>query len=391
MFNKETALEDLLKLLKIPGPPAQEANVADHIKKELIALGIPETDIVTDQAQSQSEYGGNTGNLIVHINGHGQGERWMFSTHMDTVPGAVDTIPKIEGDWIVSDAPSKALGGDNRAGCALVLQVARALVDLKGQHAPTTLVFFIQEEVGLVGARGLDLKKLGDPIPNHCFNFDGGNPLALVTKVIGTERFNIHIKGVAAHAGSRPEKGTSAAMIASLALADLQQHGWHGKIDKPEGQGSANIGTINGGTGSNVVMPQLDILAEARSHSPSFRKQIIATYEAAFQKAAKSVLSSEGLHGQVNFSSGPTYEPFDLSPDTPAIIEAQKAAQRCGFETSCVTNNGGMDANWIVAHGIPAVTIGVGQQNAHTPEERLNLPQFYQACQIATTLATMHM
>ena len=84
----------------------------------------------------------------------------MFSTHMDTVPGAVDTRPRIEGDDIVSDVEGKALGGDNRSGCAVVLQVARALIAKNGDHPPVTLVFFIQEEVGLVGARGLDLARL---------------------------------------------------------------------------------------------------------------------------------------------------------------------------------------------------------------------------------------
>lgn len=390
MPQNDQALEDLLALLGIPGPPSQEAQVAAHLRQKLMALGVPEKEMVTDNAQNQSKYGGDTGNLIIHLNGEGKGDRWMFSTHMDTVPGAVDTKPKITGAWIISDAPGKALGGDNRAGCATVLQVARTLLNLKGQHGPTTLVFFIQEEVGLVGARGLDLAALGDPRPSLCFNFDGGAPDQLVTKVIGTERFNIHITGVAAHAGSRPEKGVSAGIIASLALADLEQTGWHGKIDKPDGRGSANIGILNGGTGSNVVMSHLHILAEARSHSLSFRKTIIDAYQAAFTKAAESHRSADGQKGGVKFTPGPTYEPFDLPPEAPVIIEAKQAAQRCGYETTCVTNNGGMDANWIVAQGIPSVTLGVGQENAHTPEERLNLPRFYQACEIARTLATMH-
>jgi len=389
MTKNKQALEDLLELLDIPGQPSEEAKVAEHLRNKLISLGMPAQNITTDNAQNQSEYGGNTGNLIVHINGTGQSDRWMFSTHMDTVPGAVGTIPKMDGDWIVSDAPGKALGGDNRAGCATLLQVARALLALNGQHPPATLVFFIQEEVGLVGARGLDLKALGTPCPSLCFNFDGGAPNQLVTKVIGTERFNIHIKGVAAHAGARPEKGVSAAVIASLAIAELHQNGWHGKIDKTEGQGSGNIGTIAGGTGSNVVMPELHVLAEARSHSASFRQTIIQTYKNTFLKHASQLQSTEGLQGSVTFSPGPSYEPFELGQHAPVIVAAQQAAKVCGIETTCVTNNGGMDANQIVAHGIPAVTIGVGQENAHTPQERLNLPRFYQACQLAVAIATL--
>ena len=389
MPENKQALEDLLELLTIPGKPSEEAKIAEHLRNKLISLGVPANNITTDNAHQQSEYGGNTGNLIVQLNGKLTGERWMFSTHMDTVPGAVNAVPKMDGEWIVSGDPNKALGGDNRAGCAVVLQVARALLALNGQHPPTTLVFFIQEEVGLVGARGMDLTALGDTLPTQCFNFDGGAPDQLVTKVIGTERFNIHITGVAAHAGSRPEKGVSAAMIAAQALAELEQNGWHGKIDKPEGQGSANIGIINGGTGSNVVMPELNILAEARSHSQKFRQTIIQTYKNTFTKYTNSQKNVDGLTGDISFSPGPTYEPFDLGDNAPVVTTCQQAAKTCGFETTCVTNNGGMDANWIVAHGIPAVTIGVGQENAHTPSERLNLPRFYQACQLAVAIATL--
>ncbi len=387
---EDRAVSDLLELLPIPGPPAGERAVAEHLRGRLIALGVPATRIVSDRAQDQSEYGGDTGNLIVRLDGRGQGERWMFSTHMDTVPGAVGTRPRIESDEISSDVADKALGGDNRAGCAVVLQVAEALIARNGDHAPVTLVFFIQEEVGLVGARGLDLDRVGEPRPTCCFNFDGGAPDELVTAVIGTERFNIDVEGIPVHAGSRPEQGISATAIAAVAIADLERGGWNGKIINDEGEGSANIGTISGGTGTNVVMPNLHILAEARSHSPEFRKTIIETWRDTFEGAAATLTNTHGQHGSVRFSSGPTYEPFSLPDDAPVIRVVEAAASRCGFETTNVINNGGMDANWIVAHGIPAVTIGVGQRNAHTPDERLDLYRFRTACRLAVAIAESH-
>ena len=56
---------------------------------------------------------------------------------------------------------------------------------------------------------------------------------------------------------------------------------------------------------------------------------------------------------------------------------------------SCVTSDGSTDANWIVALGVPAVTLGAGQSNAHTPEERLDLAEFHSPCQVACTLADL--
>ena len=41
--------------------------------------------------------------------------------------------------------------------------------------------------------------------------------------------------------------------------------------------------------------------------------------------------------------------------------------------------NGGLDANWMVRHGIPTVTFGAGQNEAHTVDEWINLDEFERA------------
>jgi tripeptide aminopeptidase len=385
----EQAHNDLLALLSIPGKPGEELAVAEHLHRELIVMGIRAESISSDKAHEQSEYGGNTGNLIVQLDGHGNGPRRMFSAHMDTVPSVVGAVPRLDAGRrrIVNDAPGKALGGDNRTGCAVVMQVARVLCGRANDHAPTTLIFFVQEEVGLVGARGMDVAQLGSPIPAMCFNFDGSRANEFVTSVIGTKRFTIDIEGIAAHAGANPADGVSAAMIAAEALSKLERDGWHGVVENAGGRGSANVGIIQGGTGSNVVMPQLHILAEARSHDPEFREEIITAWNREFLRSVESHANRDGACGEVRFGFGPSYEAFSLSDDDPVVKAVLSAARQCGVDAQCVSNDGGMDANWIVAHGISAVTIGVGQRNVHTPKEFVDLEHFDLACRIATQLA----
>jgi tripeptide aminopeptidase len=387
-MNK-TALADLLALLPIPGPPAREGEVAAFLRQQLLDLGVPAAQIQQDEAQAQSEYGGEVGNLIVHLAGNRPGPRLMFSTHMDTVPDAVGCQPRLvaEQQRIVNEAAGKALGGDNRLGCAVLLHLARTLMARQGDHPPITLVFFIQEEVGLVGARGLDLALLGDPRPTMCFNWDGGRVDQFVTKVIGSERFTIEITGIAAHAGGRPAAGVSAAVIAAHAIAELDREGWHGRITQADGVGTANVGTMHGGQGSNVVMPAMYILAEARSHDPAFRRQIIARWQQAFRDAVQRVTNQEGKRGTVVFGPGPTYEAFALSDAEAVVQHLLAAAQRCQIAATLVSNDGGMDANWIVAHGIPAVTIGAGQRQVHTADEWIDLTDFAKACDLAVALA----
>lgn len=386
MMNQ--AITDLLDLLPIQGPPAQEANVASAIEGKLLSMGVRSDQITFDKAHRQSEYGGEVGNLIVQLNGQQSGPRIMFSTHMDTVPLAVGCQPRldVENNRIVNDAEECALGGDNRLGCAVLLHLARELLQRNGDHPTITLVFFVQEEVGLVGARGLDLSLLGEPRPSMCFNWDGGRADQFVTAVTGTERFTIELTGVAAHAGSRPADGLSAAVIAAHAIAELDSGGWHGRIEKEERLGSANVGIINGGQGSNVVMPEMSILAEARSHNSAFRQEIIESWKSVFQETAQRLTNQHSDHGTVTFGPGPAYESFALNDDEPTVQTILKAAAACQIEAELVTNDGGMDANWIVAHGIPAVTIGAGQRQVHTPDEWIDLEDFEKACRLAVAI-----
>ncbi|MCZ7644875.1 MAG: M20/M25/M40 family metallo-hydrolase [Planctomycetota bacterium] len=384
----DLAVKQLLELLAIPGPPGKEQLVAERIQAMLREAGVPDSAMGFDRAQDRSEYGGETGNLIVRLDGNGRGARRLFSCHMDTVPNAAGTRPVVESERVVSGVAGKALGGDNRTGCAAVLEVARALSARKGDHAPATLVFLIQEEVGLVGARGLDLQRLGAPFPSLGFNFDGGKVDELVTAVIGTRRFTIELTGREAHAGAHPEEGVSCAIVAARALSELHANGWHGPIEKPDGRGSANVGIQNGGQGSNVVMPRMSILAEARSHDPIFRRRIVAAWEDAFRRAAAETRNARGDGGSVAFGPGPAYEAFVLSEREPAVRLALRAAEELKVPLKRVSNNGGMDANWLTAHGIPTVTLGVGQRNVHKPDEWIDLPEFRRACALASRLAT---
>jgi tripeptide aminopeptidase len=65
-----------------------------------------------------------------------------------------------------------------------------------------------------------------------------------------------------------------------------------------------------------------------------------------------------------------------------AAVEAEKC------EPELAISNGGLDANWLTARGIPTVTLGCGQRNIHTAAEELDIAEFHLACRIALRLAT---
>jgi tripeptide aminopeptidase len=266
-----------------------------------------------------------------------------------------------------------------------VLATALEIIERDLPHPPLTFYWTVQEEIGLYGARYAKTSLLGKP--RLAFNFDGGAAEKVTIGATGGYRMDISVHGIAAHAGAAPEQGVSAVAIAAIAIADLHRGGWHGKIEKDGRTGTSNVGVIRGGEATNVVTPLVEIRAEARSHNPVFRGRIIRAIEKAFIQAAKKVRNAKRQTGKVEISGHLDYEAFRLDADEPSVQTAEAVIRGLGLTPQRAISNGGLDANWLSPRAIPTVSLGCGQENGHTPAERLNLPEFHKACRIALDLA----
>src|SRR5262245_45148768 len=249
--NLARAEQIVLELMAIHGNSGEEAGVAEFIRKKLLTASAPADAIITDNANKHALIAGNTGNLIFKLPGTIKAPRRMLTAHMDTVPICVGTQPKVEGEFVRSANPQTGLGADNRGGCATILSAALEVLERKLPHPPLTFCWFIQEEVGLHGARHVQKSLLGKPA--MCFNWDGGPCDKITIGATGGYRMAIDVTGLASHAGVCPERGVSAISIAALAIADLTKNGWHGLIEKGKHRGTSNVGYIHGGEATNVV------------------------------------------------------------------------------------------------------------------------------------------
>jgi tripeptide aminopeptidase len=310
----------------------------------------------------------------------------MLVAHVDTVPICVGSRPVRKGGKVVSAKKETGLGADDRSGAAILLSTVINILRAKLPHPPLTFFWTIEEEMGLFGARHARLSKLGKP--SLAFNFDGGPANFMKIGATGGYRMTIDIHGLASHAGNHPERGVSAIAIASLAVADLVKGGWHGLIEKDAGTGTSNVGVFQGGEATNVVTAHVRVRAEARSHDPKFRQQIVKEIVDAFKRARASVQNTEGTRGRIQFQGRLDYESFRLSREEPCVVEAVKAVEAEGLQPELAVTNGGLDANWLSARGIPTVTLGCGQREIHTAREELDITEFQRARRIALRLAT---
>ena len=397
MFTVDTdaALARLMRFLSVEGITGQEAAIAKDLMAALKEVGVPAKAMRLDDANSRIPVPTQCGNLIVDLPGKGRlnnQERLLFMTHMDTVPLCAGAKPKVQGRKIVNTAKT-ALGGDNRTGCAVLVSLAAELIKQKLDHPPITLMFCVREESGLWGARHVEPSDLG-PV-KMAFNYDGGSASNVVVGATGGDRWEVEIFGRASHAGGAPERGISSTMILALALAEVQAGGWFGKVVKGDKQGTSNVGPVTGGEGrpagdaTNVVTDYVRVQGESRSHDAKFCKAITSAYKTAFEQAAAKLTNSEGKAGKVKFTSQTSYPAFRLKDSAPVVLRAVAAVTELGGKPDIRVTNGGLDANYMVRHGVPTVTFGAGQNEAHTVDEWINLAEFERACQLAVHLATM--
>jgi tripeptide aminopeptidase len=384
-IDVDAALRRFLKLAAIEGISGKERPVIDAIIAMLQEAGVDPRAMRTDDANSRSHIGGEVGNLIVDIPGTIPGPTTLLSAHTDTVPVCVGSDPVVDGDLVRSRNPASGLGGDDRAGCATLVTAVTELLRSRRPHPPIKLLFFVQEEIGLAGSRNLDPALIG-PV-DRAFNFDGGRLEKVTVGATGGERITIELHGTPAHAGVAPQTGASAIVMAARAIDRLHRDGWLGLVDKPGiGVGTSNVGVINGGDATNVITPLVRLRAEARSHNPVMRKRIVEEICGAFQAAAAEVTTDCGTCGRADFSTRIDYDSFRLADDDPIVVAVKRAIEATGRVPYCDVTNGGLDANWLHKHGIPAATLGCGQLDIHTTNEKLSIPDYLDACRVALRL-----
>jgi tripeptide aminopeptidase len=389
-MTDKAAVDLLMRFLAVEGITGQEKNISQEIQTALKEAGVSPKQIKFDDANKRIPLPTQTGNLIAYLPGTAPGPRLLFMTHMDTVPLCAGAVPVRKGSKIVPKGVT-ALGGDNRTGCAVLVNLAATLLKNKLPYPPITLLFTVREESGLFGARYVDPAALQKPV--MAFNFDGRSAADITIGAVGADRWEVEIRGKAAHAGVYPDRGISASMIAALAMAEVYDGGWFGKVVNDGREGTSNVGSIgdahgkSAGEATNVVTDFVHIKGESRSHDSKFFQAITSAYKSAFANACARVKDHEGKTGKVKFTSRTDYHPFRIKDDAPIVRRAIEAVKAIGREPSTKVTNGGLDANWMVKHGIPTATFGAGQNEIHTVNEWVDVPEFLEGCRLAVELA----
>jgi glutamate carboxypeptidase len=279
----------------------------------------------------------------------------LVLSHLDTVHplGFIERLPfKIEGD--------SAFGPgiyDMKGGAYLAYHAFRQLC-AGGQRAPlgVTHLYVSDEEIGsptsraLIESEGAKAKYVLVTEPAR----DGGK---IVTGRKGVGRFEVFIRGVPAHAGSKPEDGRSAIRELANVIAALEAMN-----DAKRGV-TVNVGVVKGGTRPNVIAEEAYAEVDLRVPTLADAGDLVA-------KILNLKSQSEGV--SVKVTGDLNRPPYEKGNAGAALFDhAKTLAAEIGFELVDTITGGGSDGNFTAPLTATLDGLGVDGKGAHTHYEQL--------------------
>ncbi len=343
MIKQERLVGSFCDLVRIDSPSDEEEEVALHLSDRLSRLGF---SVVRDAH----------GNVIASEDGENP---LLLSAHMDTVEPGRGIQPIINGDLITSDGTT-ILGGDCKAGVAAILEGLESVSEAKASRRPVQVVFTRGEEIGLVGATNLDYSMIR---AKEAVVFDGNGPVNTITGASPTYmRFDITVKGRAAHAGVEPEKGLSAIRIATEIINELP----NGRLDD---ETTFNVGLISGGSVRNAVPAAATFGGEWRSRNTetldSIKMQLLTTLERARERYKEATIE-EDLEVM--------FQMYNLDPEEQIVRLVTRVMRGMDLVPNIRPSGGGTDGNVMRLHGIESVVVGMSTNEMHTVDEYVVIP-----------------
>jgi tripeptide aminopeptidase len=376
MVNRDRLGETFKFLVEIDSISKEEATISSEIKKILESLG---AETVVDSAGDK--IGGNSGNLIAKFKGNKQAPPLLLNAHMDTVEPGKGITAVLEEGIFTSDGTT-ILGADDKSAIAIILETIKIIQENDLPYGPIEIVLTVCEEIGLLGAKHLDLSLIES---EYGYALDATDTEGIVTRAPSANRLEFKIHGKDAHAGAAPEKGINAILLASKAIAKLEI----GRIDH---ETTCNIGMIEGGMAINIVPNLVTVKGEARSHDEEKLSKITNEIVSSFKEVVenyKEASSDDGLprlevYVENDFSR--TYIP----DEHPVVSLARKAAENLGRKMVAKTTGGGADANILFGKGIVTGVLGTGMRDMHTVRESVRLDDMVKTVELLLEIIRVH-
>ena len=310
---------------------------------------------------------------IVHLNYQGQDLVLPDDpTQIITTKEHPYLLEKI-GDDIVTASGLTLLGADDKAGVAIIMEVAKRLIhDPSIVHGTVKILFTPDEEVGR-GVEHVDIKKLG---ADFGYTLDGGELGSFEHETFSANGVEITIHGVIAHPGSAKGKMVNAIKLASEFVASLPKdalapevtEGTQGFVHPTDIKGGAEVASVK------LIIRDFDT-AKLEEHQQVLR-QLLDVLMVTYPKA------------KYNFKVTEQYRNMgEVLQNHPAVLKhAITAIEQMGIIPISHPVRGGTDGSRLSFMGLPCPNLFTGEMALHSRHEFVSVQDMEKSASVVVRM-----
>lgn len=291
-------------------------------------------------------------------------------------PKNMPYLGKRAGDDIVTASGTTLLGADDKAGVAIIMTVARHLLENPGiPHGRIRIGFTCDEEIG----RGVHADLPRDLGVDVAYTLDGAARGEIVYETFSADSAKIRIKGVSIHPGWAKGKLVNAAHLAAKIVDTLPQ----ATLTPETTCGRQGFLHVVGMHGSAAEMT-IDIILR------DFEREALAGHGDLLRKVCEAVQAGEP-RAEITCEITSQYRNmrYWLEDDMRPVDLAREACRRAGVEPHSEPIRGGTDGSRLTEMGIPTPNIFTGMQEIHGPLEWVSLQDMAAATVTAIELVKL--
>lgn len=270
------------------------------------------------------------------------------------------------GDDLITASGLTLLGADDKAGVAIIMDLAAQLMrNTAIPHGAIRILFTPDEEVGR-GVEQLDMQKLN---ADYGYTLDSGELGAIEDESFSADAMTFQISGVSAHPGYAKGKMVHAIKVASAFIDALPKDSWCPEATSGR-EGFVHPTSISGGLEEASVSfiirdHETAKLAEYESRLEGFMQDTIARFPGA-QYTCKVQEQYRNMK--------------EIIRDVPFVTDyAIKAMELAGITPKPTIIRGGTDGSRMSFMGLPCPNIFTGEMAIHSRHEYVSVQDMEKA------------
>ncbi len=278
------------------------------------------------------------------------------------------------GDDIITASGLTLLGADDKAGVAVIMDLAQYLMqNPEVKHGRIRILFTPDEEVG----RGVDAIDMNRLDADFGYTLDGGERGHLEGESFSADGVTIRIHGMSAHPGYAKDKLVNAIKIAGEFLDVLPKDSWSPETTEGK-QGFVHPTNINGG----AEVTTLNFII--RDHDTSKLKE----YETRLELILKDVVTKHP-GAKYDFVVAEQYRNMkEILDQRPEVMDiAEEAYKLSGLNPQRISIRGGTDGSRLSFMGLPCPNIFTGEMGIHSKEEYCSVQDMQKAVEVCVNIA----